>query len=133
MSTALENDTLPDLTRLFGARAHGLTGRIVSALRQAVPVAEIWLFGSCARGEAQPDSDLDLLVVLADDHGLARPTLACYRAMRKLHTGIPTDVVAISRSRWEQEQAQPFGLFGDVCREGVKLYANGRKESPALV
>jgi predicted nucleotidyltransferase len=131
--TALENETPQDLTRLFGARARGLTDRIVAALRQALPVEEVWLFGSCARGDARGDSDLDLLVVLADDHGLARPTLACYRAIRKLNTGIPTDVLTISRSRWEREQAQPFGLFGDVCSEGVKLYANGRKESPALV
>lgn len=129
----VENETSLDLTRLFGASGHGLTGRIVSALRTTLPVEEVWLFGSCARGDAKPDSDLDLLVVLADDHGLARPTLACYRAIRKLHTGVPTDVMAISHSRWEREQARPFGLFGDVCREGVKLYANGRKQSPALV
>jgi len=65
----------------------------------------------------------DLLVVLADGHGLARPTLACYRTIRRLHTGIPTDVLAISRTRWEREQAEPFGLLGEVGREGVKLYA----------
>jgi predicted nucleotidyltransferase len=132
MPTVAANPSF-DLTRVFGGRARDLAERVVSALRRAVPVEEVWLFGSCARGDARGDSDLDLLVVLADDHGLARPTLACYRAIRKLHTGIPTDVMAISRSRWEREQAQPFGLFGDVCREGVKLYANGRKESPALV
>ncbi|HEY2953427.1 MAG TPA: nucleotidyltransferase domain-containing protein [Verrucomicrobiae bacterium] len=122
-----------DLTRIFGERARDLTERMVSALRGALPVEEVWLFGSCARGDAVHDSDLDVLVVLADDHGLARPTLACYRAIRRLHTGIPTDVMTIARSRWEREQAEPFGLFGDARREGVRLYANGRKESPALV
>jgi predicted nucleotidyltransferase len=132
MPTVAANQSF-DLTRVFGGRARDLAERVVSALRRAVPVEEVWLFGSCARGDARGDSDLDLLVVLADDHGLARPTLACYRAIRKLHTGIPTDVMAISRSRWEREQAQLFGVFGDVCRDGVKLYANGRKESPALV
>jgi predicted nucleotidyltransferase len=92
----------PDLVRIFGNPGRGLVDRIVSALRQTLPVEEIWLFGSCARGNAGRDSDLDLLVVLADDHGLARPTLACYRAIRKLHTGIPVDVMAISCSRWER-------------------------------
>ncbi|MHB8522943.1 MAG: nucleotidyltransferase domain-containing protein [Limisphaerales bacterium] len=131
-----ENETTvhaPDLSRIFGEQARDLMVRIVAALRQAAPTEEIWLFGSCARGDARPGSDLDLLVVLVDGHGLARPTLACYRAVRTLHTGIPVDVIAVSRSRWEHEQEQPFGLLGDVCREGVKLYANGRKESPALV
>ena len=133
MSTALVSEIPSGLASVFGAQGRELTERIVNALRQTLLVDEIWLFGSCARGDARPDSDLDLLVVLPDNHGLARPTLACYRAIRKLHTGIPIDVMAISRSRWEREQSQPFGLFGDVCRDGVKLYANGRKESPALV
>lgn len=122
-----------DLTRFFGGRAGDFVERAVAALRGAGPVEEVWLFGSCARGDAKPDSDLDLLVVLADDHGLARPTLVCYRAIRKLHTGIPTDVMAVSRSRWKREQAEPFGLFGDVYRDGVKLYANGPKEPSTLV
>ena len=125
--------SLLDLTRVFGPSAEGVLPRCLAALRQAVPVEELWVLGSCARGEASPDSDLDLLVVLADDHGLTRPTLACYRAIRRLHTGIPTDVTAISKSRWELERARPFGLFGDVRREGVQVYANRSEESPALV
>ncbi|MCX7722770.1 MAG: nucleotidyltransferase domain-containing protein [Verrucomicrobiae bacterium] len=124
---------LPDLTRVFGANAAGVIERIIDALCRAVPVEEIWLFGSCARGTAGPDSDLDLLVVLSDDHGLARPTLACYRALRQLRTRIPMDVLAITRSRWERDRAEGFGLVGDVCRGGIRLYAQRRKESPELV
>ena len=74
-----------DLARVFGERGRGsLAERLVTALRQAVPVEEIWLFGSCARGDAQAGSDLDLLVVLADDHGLNRPNLACFKAVNHL-------------------------------------------------
>ena len=113
----------PDLARIFGRRAHDLVQRLVTALRQAVPVEEIWLFGSCARGDAKPDSDLDLLVVLADDHGLARPNLACFKAVNHLTDVPPADVVAISKGRWEKEQARPFGLFGEAVAEGICLYA----------
>ena len=119
----LDNKTALDLARLFGLRGRGLTERIVAALRQAVPVEEIWLFGSCARGDAQPDSDLDLLVVLADEHGLARPNLACFQAVNHLPDVPPADVVTLSKSRWEQERAHPFGLFGDAAEEGICLYA----------
>ena len=132
MPTVAANQSFA-LPPVFGGRGRDLVSRIVAALRRAVPVEEVWLFGSCARGDAKGESDLDLLVVLADDHGLARPTLACYRALRQLHTGVPVDVMAIPKTRWEREQAQPFGLFGDVCREGINLYAHGREESPALV
>ena len=131
--TSAATSAVVDLTRFFGPSARGVLSRFLAALRRELPVEEVWLFGSCARGDAQPDSDLDLLVVLADGHGLARPTLACYRAIRRLHSGIPTDVLAIPRTRWEREQAEPFGLLGEVAREGVQLYANGREESPTLV
>ena len=114
----------PDLTRIFGEKASGLLDRIVTALRQAVPVEEIWLFGSCARGEAKPDSDLDLLVVLPDNHGLARPMLQCYRAVAGRHSGVPADVVATTRSLWERDSADGFGVAGDAFRDGVKLYGN---------
>lgn len=123
MKAATTTIEQPDLTRLFGETARGLVGRIVTALRQSVPVEEIWLFGSCARGNAAPDSDLDLLVVLSDDHGLARPTLACFKAVNHLPNVPPADVLAISKGRWEQERAHPFGLFGEASEEGICLYA----------
>jgi predicted nucleotidyltransferase len=112
-----------DLTCVFGGAAADLVARVVAALRRAVPVEEVWLFGSCARGDAKPDSDLDLLVVLADDHGLARPNLACFKAVNHLPEIPPADVLAISRSRWQQERARPFGLFGEAAEQGICLYA----------
>ena len=122
MPTTATNQ-LFDLTRFFGGRADDFVERAVSALRGAVPVEEVWLFGSCARGDTKPDSDLDLLVVLADDHGLARPTLACFKAVNHLPDVPPADVVAISKSRWRQERAHPFGLFGEASAQGICLYA----------
>ncbi len=112
-----------DLTRFFGGRAGDLVERVVAALRGAVPVEEVWLFGSCARGDAKPDSDLDLLVVLADDHGMARPNLACFKAVNRLPEIPPADVLAISRSRWERERGHPFGLCGEALEQGICLYA----------
>jgi hypothetical protein len=113
-----------DLSAVFGEQGRDILARCVAALRQAVRVEEVWLFGSCARGNATPESDLDLLVVLRDDHGLARPNLECHRAIRCLYSGIPTDVLAISSTQWRGEQANPFGPFEDVCREGVRLYGD---------
>jgi len=63
-----------NLTRLFGLKAEDFSSRSLATLRQALPVEEVWILGSCARGEAKPGSNLDMLVVLADNHGLARPT-----------------------------------------------------------
>lgn len=122
-----------DWARVFGPTAADFLARALAALRQSLPVEEVWLFGSCARGEAEPDSDLDLLVVLAEDHGVARPNLACYQVVARIWPRPPVDVVAISRSRWEQEQRHPFGLFGDVLQRGVCLYGRRSAQSPGLV
>jgi|SRR6266496_1969401 len=132
MPTVAANPAL-DLTPIFGGRARDLTERVVAALRAAVPVEEVWLFGSCARGDAKPDSDLDLLVVLPDDHGLARPNLECYRAIQRIHPGVPVDVVALKRSLWERDSRDGFGVPGDVWKNGIKLYGNRREGPTALV
>lgn len=122
-----------DLTRVFGPTAADFLARALAALRQSLPVEEVWLFGSCARGEAEPDSDLDLLVVLEENHGLVRPNLACYQVVARIWPRPPVDVIAISKSRWEEEQRHPFGLFGDVLVQGVCLYARRSAQSPSLV
>ena len=43
------------------------TDEIVRSLVEFYRPAKIYLFGSAARGEAGPDSDIDLLVLLPDD------------------------------------------------------------------
>ena len=41
--------------------------QIKEIIRQVAPTAETILFGSEARGEARPDSDIDLLILLDGD------------------------------------------------------------------
>jgi uncharacterized protein len=115
--------SIPDLSRCFGARGNDFLHRAVSALVNALPVEEILLFGSCARETAGPDSDLDLLVVLRDDHGLKRPTAECFRVLFGMRNVVPVDVVALSRSDWEHEKAHPFGMYGEAARDGILIYA----------
>lgn len=52
--------------------------RIVAALRPWRP-ERIILFGSPARGDARPESDLDILVILPDAHDVTRRTLVDMR------------------------------------------------------
>ena len=40
---------------------------MATAIRQLIPAAEVRLFGSRARGEAGPESDVDLLITAPDD------------------------------------------------------------------
>lgn len=112
-----------DLPVAPGKRAGEVLPRCVAALADELPVEEVWLFGSSARGDASDQSDLDLLVVLADGHGLARPNLASFQAASKVRRRPPLDVIAITQSQWAYEQNHPFGLYGEIALNGVKIYA----------
>ena len=95
--------------------------RAVAALRAKLPVREVWLFGSQAEGTANRHSDYDLMVVLPDDHGVRRPNLESYSAVREIADTTATDVMAITESRWRREQSEPWGFYGDVARKGVRV------------
>ena len=81
----------------------------------------IYLFGSVARGDESPDSDLDFCVVLPDD----APHNLCGPGVRKALRGIGTaaDVV-----RWPASDFDARGAFvaaslpTTILREGRLLY-----------
>ncbi|HYW47855.1 MAG TPA: nucleotidyltransferase domain-containing protein [Bryobacteraceae bacterium] len=98
-------------------------------LRQAAPEAEVFLFGSCARGEAHSGSDLDLLVVepvvSARRHEIARLSGVLAR------TGIRADVLVVGRESFERWRRTPGMIVPEpncpyeglpAIRFGVKIW-----------
>ena len=85
-------------------------------LRNAAPRARVILFGSHARGQAGPDSDLDFLVV--------EPTLKARRdemvrlrdVLRPLQ--MPADVLVTSEHTFQQWADKPGTVFYEASREG---------------
>ena len=83
---------------------------------------KIYLFGSEARGEAGPDSDLDFLVVVPDDapKELMRSG-EIYHQLSDL--GVSKDIVPWPRSDFEGRAAYVVAsLPATVVREGRLLY-----------
>ena len=99
--------------------------RAVEALRAKVPVREVWLFGSYTEGKAKPDSDVDLFVVLADDHGLKQPKIECWNAIVDLRPRPPLDVVTLEECYWHHPRYRSFGLWSDVAEKGMCLFESG--------
>src|ERR1019366_8760608 len=79
------------------------------------------VFGSVARGEAGPDSDIDLLVVVDDDTPKeAFSAQSVYHARRDYHHSV--DILPC-RAFALKARAQAKGSFADiVLREGVTVY-----------
>ncbi len=81
----------------------------------------IYLFGSAARGEAGPDSDLDFLVVVSDDlPDSVRHSGEIYQRLWDVH--MPVDVVPWRQSDFQGRQCVKASLPAAVVREGKLVY-----------
>jgi len=70
-----------------------------------------------ARGDADTDSDYELLVVVPDDAPEARRrSRLAYEVLRG--TGIAADVLVCSRSYFEDRRSLKASLPGTILREG---------------
>lgn len=82
----------------------------------------VYLFGSHARGDAGPDSDFDILVVVKDDAPPERRRgRLAYEALWDM--GTATDVLVMAQSKFEDRLNLRASLPATVTREGVLLYA----------
>jgi predicted nucleotidyltransferase len=99
-----------------------LLTEIVRRLAVAYQPERIYLFGSKARGEAGPDSDYDLLVVVPDTAPAERKdSKLAYEAL--WGTRAAADVIVWERSRFERRARVVCSLPATVLREGRLLYA----------
>jgi len=109
--------SLPDNERRASAE---YTHRLLT--RAGPRVQGIVLFGSKARGEAGPDSDLDVLVIV-DRDDLQVDRLAMMTAARvslEYDTLINTHIV--TAERWAEMQRWGATLWRAVQRDGVSLW-----------
>ena len=99
-----------------------IIGEVTRRLVESCQPVRIYLFGSAAREDAGPDSDLDFLVIVPDDapEDVIRGG-AFYRVLR----GIPhaVDVIPWCRSDFEGRAAHVVAsLPATVVREGRLVY-----------
>lgn len=93
-----------------------ITSRIVQASRPE----KIVLFGSGARGDFGPDSDLDLLVVIPEVKHLRRESIRLRETLRGLL--VPVDIIVITPDRLERLREVRGMVYRTALEEGMVVY-----------
>ncbi len=92
-------------------------------VRRIIAVAHplrIILFGSAARDDMGPDSDLDVLVVMPDGTHRRRTAQEIYRNMWGF--GFAKDIVVVTESDVQEYGSNPYMIIKNVLEEGRELY-----------
>jgi len=95
---------------------------VVQRLVQAYQPERIYLFGSKARGQAGPDSDYDLMVVVPENappH--RRRSRLAYESL--WGTGVAADVLVWTSKAFENRLHLKASLPSTIVEEGRLLYA----------
>ncbi len=102
--------------------ADPVLAEIVRRLAQAFQPERIYLFGSAARGDAGPDSDYDLLVIVPNDAAPERRrSRLAYEVLWE--TGAAAGVIVQSSQYFADRLHLQASLPATVVREGHLLYA----------
>lgn len=91
---------------------------LVQSLHQQYPdrIRKIMLFGSKARGDSRPDSDIDILILVDDDHWRFSHAIGKIASRISLHRDVLLGPCVISQERWPSTI-----LYRTVADEGILL------------
>jgi len=101
--------------------------QMVRAIVREVDPEAIYLFGSYARGQAGPDSDVDLLIIEREPFG---PGHSRWDEITRLWQTIipfrvPVDLLVYSRDEVARYSQWKNHVVATVLRDGRRLYGQG--------
>ncbi len=94
--------------------------KIIRRIVETASPEKVILFGSAARGEAGPDSDIDLLVIKSNAH---RRRLAQEIYKNLLGVGRAVDVIVATPEDIERYKNSYALVIGAALRDGKVIYA----------
>jgi predicted nucleotidyltransferase len=104
-----------------------IQNEIVSGLTTDSEVGRIILFGSYATGKADPESDIDLIVIL-NKKGFSRSytemietRMRLSKPLLKLRETVPIDLFVYTADEWKTVERSQSDFIRNVQKEGVDL------------
>jgi predicted nucleotidyltransferase len=95
---------------------------IVRRIQSVAKPRKIVLFGSRARGEHRPNSDIDLLVIEDSPLPRHRRSIPLYAALADLPLDVDTEVVVYTPAEVEEWRGASAAFVTTALREGKVLY-----------
>lgn len=102
----------------------GLIRELVNRIVAAANPDRIVLFGSRARAEHRPDSDIDLLVIQKSHLPRHRRSVPIYAALAGLPVEVDWEVIVYTPAEVAEWSAVPQAFVTTALREGRVLYEN---------
>ena len=96
---------------------------LIELIKDLYDPQELWIFGSQARGDWTPNSDIDLLIVGRKVHGPKRGEVYIQATKRKIRVGF--DAVFATREDFEKYRKDEKSVYGNAAKEGRSIYSRG--------
>jgi predicted nucleotidyltransferase len=104
----------------------------VDRLCESLPevVLQAVLFGSKARGDSRPWSDIDILIIVREESWPLRREISTIAADISLEYDVLIGPRVIGQERWERMKQRRFGLYQNIVAEGIPLTSTPTHSQP---
>jgi predicted nucleotidyltransferase len=95
----------------------------VQRLHERFPgeIRQVALFGSKARGDSGPWSDIDILITVREESWSLRGEISTLAADVSLEYNVLIGPRVIGLERWERMKQEGFSLYKNIVAEGIPL------------
>ncbi len=98
-----------------------ITKRLDRRLREELGKVEVIIYGSRARGNSEPDSDLDVCIIVEKLNKKTRDKVFTIAWETSLREGIVITPLIFERKEWEDSPLLESPIYNNIQKEGIRV------------